>query len=157
MTLLNSGDYDSVRAALLTGLSKRDLPNKIIALDLYSGEAERWVQSQLTIVGPEATGKRAKLAAVCKTAALLAPALDQIISQKDSTGESVQLKTFDPDEKARQLEARATELISLVNGGQQSAQRPTMVVRKLRSCVRVLCPTCNRSRPCGCNSATLVF
>lgn len=157
MPLLDAESYESIRKALDLSIDKGDLPDEVIALDLYSGEAERWVTSQITISGPEATGSRAKLAAIYMAAALLAPAVTQIVSQKDATGETVTLKTFDPNKKESQMRARAAEMIALVNGSDEIelATRSAGAVVPMRSCVTILCPRCRHSR-CVCGPV-LIF
>lgn len=160
MALLDSSDYVSVRAALDTSLGKGELPDDMIALDLYAGEAQRWVASQITVTGSEATGPRAKLAAVYMTAALLAPAVSQIISQRDASGESVTLKPFDPVAKEMQLRTRAASMIELVNGGETAdlARRPTSAIRQMQSNIVTICLVHRVNRSvCGCRRTALVF
>jgi hypothetical protein len=155
MALLSSSDYPAIRAAIRTSLDERDLPDAIIALDIYSGEANRWAASQITITGPEATGQRANSAAIYYAAALLAPAVEQVTNQKDSTGESLTLKDFDAEARAKDLMTKAQSLINLVNGALVDAIRPTSAVRQMKSKI-IVCQRCGLSA-CCCQKTVLIF
>lgn len=158
--LFDADRYPEVRAQLDLSLGKAELPDEIIVLDSFQGEAERWVTSQITASGAAATGPRAQLAAIYMTAALLAPNVPQIVSQKDATGESVSLKGYDPEQKEAQLKARAKEMIAMVNGGSIAdlALKPSSAIRHMTSSVAILCPTHRTARSiCGCGGTTLVF
>lgn len=160
MPLIDQEDYQAIRWAIHASLSKGDLPDDMIALDLYTGEAQRWAESQITITGAEATGPRAKNAAIYMAAALLVAAVAQVLSQEDATGETVKIKDFNPVEREQQLRERAAELIALLNNDSALAldQRPTSAVRQMSSCVSVLCPTHRVPRSqCGCCGTVLIF
>lgn len=159
MPLIDQDDFPQIRAAVSTSASKGDLPDDLIGLDLFVGEAIRWTESQITVTGPEATGSRAKLAAINMAAALLVPSYTQVTAQKDATGETVDMKSFDPIKREAQLRARAAELIALVNDESSTlAERSTSAFRPMTSCISVICPThhCSRSA-CGCSGAVLIF
>lgn len=127
MALLNSGDYPAIRAALDVSLSATDLPDATIALDLYSGAAERWVLARdsnaASRTGTDAL--RVKEAAVCACAALLLPALP-IIRRETHGDDTYERAVVEPEKAAAALWGRASAAIdAYLEPEDTDGQRPT--------------------------------
>ena len=86
MALLYEADYPAVRAALDVQLTSRELPDSVIGLPLYVGaaEAEILVRDPLAATRTGAAWQHIVNATVLLTAALLAPALPAITSERFS-------------------------------------------------------------------------
>jgi hypothetical protein len=122
MPLLSSGDYPAVRAAIDVSLDELSLPDSIVGLDIYAGTAERYIASRTT-----GTAEAAKAAAIYYLAALLAPSIPNITSERDEMGLRYERKPVDWAERSSQLQARAEEQIDLANEVTTlSGDRPTM-------------------------------
>jgi len=130
MAILTSADYPAIRAALDVGLSDGQLSDATIGQDIFVGAAEaellRRVPDAASMVGEDL--KRVKRALVWLTAALLAHSVVRITSLSVQTRDlSYSRQTFDPDEKAAELRARAeTEIAALVASETTEATMPTM-------------------------------
>ena len=130
MPILSNTDYPAIRAALDVGLNAQQLPDAIIAQDIFLGAAE----AELVRRVPDAAGKtgddlnRVKRAAVWLTAALLAHSVVRITSMSIQTRDlSYSRQTFDPDEKAAELRSRAeAEIAMLLTPTDATPARPTM-------------------------------
>jgi hypothetical protein len=93
--LTDPADYIAVRAAMDLSLKEPNVPDSIIQLDIFQGAAEREVLAR----DPEAESReddelaRVKAAAVYLTAALLLPAVPQLLRERlgDQTYERLQL------------------------------------------------------------------
>jgi pyrrolidone-carboxylate peptidase len=84
MPLLTAADFPEIRAAIDIDLDAEDVPDAIIALDLYQGAGERAV----LVLVPEADGlagdelARARTAAILFTAALVTQGLPRITQER---------------------------------------------------------------------------
>lgn len=82
--ILTSDDYDMVRAAIEVTLDADDLPDHVIAMDIYLGQAELDIKSKVenwsSLVGDELV--RLRNATVYQTALLLVDAVRLPLSKK---------------------------------------------------------------------------
>ncbi|MCO5181105.1 MAG: hypothetical protein M9896_13780 [Candidatus Promineofilum sp.] len=130
MTILTSGDYPAIRAALDVGLNAQQLPDATIAQDIFLGAAEaellRRIPMAASLTGDDLA--RVKRALVWLTAAFLAHSVIRITSMSIQTRDlSYSRQTFDPDEKAAELRARAeAEFGMLLTPTEVAPSRPTM-------------------------------
>ena len=130
MTILSSSDYPAIRAALDVGLNAQQLPDATIAQDIFLGAAEadllRRVPTAASMAGEDLA--RVKRALVWLTAAFLAHSVIRITSMSIQTRDlSYSRQTFDPDEKAAELRARAeAEFSMLLTPTEVAPARPTM-------------------------------
>ena len=127
MALLTSANWPEVRAALDVSLTTRQLPDAVIAYDLYSGRAMRRVLEQAP-TAESMTGDsllRCKNAAIFYTAAFLAPAIPNIT--RKNIGDVDQ--SFDIDWEARAatlLAAAAAELAEVLTPSETAPAMPRM-------------------------------
>lgn len=110
-TLIDPERYFEIRAALLVSLGPENLPNEIIEADIYLGEADRWVRSQLKDLTGIETNPAAANAEIYMTAALLATSIDNVTQTRETTGETVSMEKVDWQAKEGQLRARAEQYI----------------------------------------------
>lgn len=130
MAILTSDDYPAIRAALDIELNSSNLPDATIALDIFSGQADREVYER----DPDADDRtgddanRIKAAAIYFCAALLAPVVVRITSLAVQTRDASYSKpVFDPAERAAELRALAEAAIDEVLTPEEDAPgRPTM-------------------------------
>lgn len=115
MAILTSSEYPAIRAALDVGLNANDLPDSVIGQSIFLDAAE----AELVARVPGAasmTGeslKRVKRALIWLTAAYLAGSVVRITSLSVQTRDlSYARATFDPEQKAAELRARAEIEIS---------------------------------------------
>jgi hypothetical protein len=78
--ILTASDFPEIRATLDVSLDITNLPDAVIALDIYLGRATEWVMSRNpaaeTYTGAvDATSRAIRRACVLATAALIAPSL----------------------------------------------------------------------------------
>lgn len=127
MALLTSANWPEVRAALDVSLTTRQVPDAVIAYDLYSGRAMRRVIEQVP-TAESMTGdslQRCKNAAIFYTAAYLAPAIPNITRKNIGDVE----QAFDIDWEARAanlLAAAAAELAEVLTPTETAAAMPLM-------------------------------
>lgn len=127
MALLSPTDYPAIRAAIDLSLTATELPDATIALDLYSGAAERWVLAR----DPDAASRtgtdalRVKEAAVLACAALLLPAIPAI--RRETHGDdSYERAIVEPAAAAAGLWSRASAAIdAYLEPSDDDGQRPT--------------------------------
>ena len=130
MAILTSLDYPAVRAALDVNLNAQSLPDATITQDIFLGAAEsdvlRRVPEAESLTGDDLA--RVKRAAVWLAAAYLAHSVVRITSMSVQTRDlSYSRQTFDPDEKAAELRARAErEFGMLLAPTAVTPGRPTM-------------------------------
>ena len=130
MAILTSDDYPAIRAALDVSLDSSNLPDSLIALDIYSNHADQFVYER----DPDAdtrTGENAnriKRAAIYFCAALLAPVVVRITSLAVQTRDvSYSRPVFDPVERAAELRAMAeAEIDEILTPAEEAPGRPTM-------------------------------
>lgn len=130
MAILTSDDYPAIRAALDVSLDSSNLPDSLIALDIYSNHADQLVYER----DPDAddrTGEdanRIKRAAVYFCAALLAPVVVRITSLSVQTRDvSYSRPVFDPEQRAADLRAMAeAEIDEILTPDEEAPGRPTM-------------------------------
>jgi hypothetical protein len=127
MALLTSANWPEVRAALDVSLTTRQVPDAVIAYDLYSGRAMRRVIEQVP-TAESMTGdslQRCKNAAIFYTAAYLAPAIPNIT--RKNIGDVDQ--SFDIDWEARAatlLAAAAAELAEVLTPSETAPAMPVV-------------------------------
>ncbi len=130
MTILSTADYPAIRAALDVSLNEQLLPNATIGqgifLDAAEAELLRRVPTAASMTGDNLA--RVKRALVWLTAAYLAHSVVRITSLSVQTRDlSYSRQTFEPDEKAAELRARAEgEIGQLVEPAAATPTRPVM-------------------------------
>lgn len=114
MPILTPTEFDLVRAAIGVDVNARKLPNKIIAMDIYQGAAERWAllvdATATTRTGEQL--KALKSAIALKTASLLIKALPILTREEFRLGEGFQRQTVDVNKRSDDLAAQALETIN---------------------------------------------
>ena len=129
MAILSAGDYPAIRAALDVGLNAQQLPDATIAQGIFveAAEAElvKKVPTAATMTGTDLA--RVKRALVWLTAAYLAHSVVRLTSLSVQTRDlAYSRQTFDPDEKAAELKARAQgEIGMLLTPVESAVGRPT--------------------------------
>ena len=133
MAILTSADYPAIRAALDVDLDSSKLPDGIIALDIYKGQADRMVYERDpdadTRTGDDAL--RITAAAVYFCAGLLAPVVVRITSLSVSTRDvSYSRPVFDPEERKETLWSMAEdEIAEVITPTEDAPGMPTMFDR----------------------------
>jgi hypothetical protein len=130
MAILSSTEYPAIRAALDVSLNAQTLPDATIAQGIFVGAAEAEVLRRV----PDAESKtgddlaRVKRAAIWLAAAYLAHSVVRLTSLSVQTRDlSYSRQTFNPDEKAAELRARAErEFGMLLAPLTVTPSRPTM-------------------------------
>jgi len=130
VAILDSDDYLAIRAAIDIDLDSSKLPDATIALDIFSGQADREVYER----DPDAddrTGddaKRIKAAAIYFCAALLCPVVVRLTSLTTQTRDvSYSRPAFDYAERAAELRAMAeAEIDEVLTPTEEAPGRPTM-------------------------------
>lgn len=130
MAILTSNDYPAIRAALDVSLDSSNLKDTTIALDIFSGQADREVYERDPLADSR-TGDdadRIKAAAVYFCAALLAPVVVRITSLAVQTRDvSYSKPVFDPAQRAAELRAMAeAEIDAVLTPSEEAPGRPTM-------------------------------
>ncbi len=125
---LTSVHYPAIRAAIDVTLTAELVPDAVIALDVYVGAATRAVQARdplwATRTGDDAI--RLTTAAILLTAAALAPAVPQIVSERWGD-QTYQRQPADMHALAAALRARADAALATVLAPSDAASdRPTM-------------------------------
>jgi hypothetical protein len=108
--LIDESRFDEIRSAIDTTLGEANLPNEIIAKDIYLGRALRWVASKTTNTGPEA-----KNAAIYYIAYLICPSMPQLESDRKATGDGYQVKVENLQDKLDRLLTTAQGYISEID------------------------------------------
>jgi hypothetical protein len=111
MPLLTDADHAQIRAAIDIDLDAEDVPDSVIALDIYRGAGERAVAALVTdaesLSGDDLA--RAKTAAILFTAALVTEGLPRITQERiGNWSYSRAWDTADLAAKAAGLRSRAT-------------------------------------------------
>lgn len=130
MAILSSTDYPAIRAALDVNLDSSNLPDDVIALDIYSNHADQLVYER-DEDADDRTGEdanRIKRAAIYFCAALLAPVVVRITSLAVQTRDvSFNRPVFDPVQRAADLRAMAeAEIDEVLTPTEDAPGRPTM-------------------------------
>lgn len=129
MALLTSANWPEVRAALDVSLTTRQVPDAVIAYDLYSGRAMRRVVEQVP-TAESMTGdnlQRCKNAAIFYTAAYLAPAIPNITRKSIGGGDTEMAYDIDWEARAANLlAAAAAELAEVLTPTETAAAMPLM-------------------------------
>ena len=133
--LLGPADYDAVRQAIEIGTSADDLPDQVIALDQYAGEAERQVLALAANLAPTFTVARGtdgwrqlETAAALLCASLIVGAIPQLTREQFADYRYVRLP-IDPIALARSLRTRAVALVSTaVQLDIMMSMRPTVMI-----------------------------
>lgn len=125
---LTSAHYPAIRAAIDVTLTAELLPDAVIGLDVYVGAAVRTVQARDPLWETR-TGDAAQqltLAAILLTAAALAPAVPQVVSERWGD-QTYQRQPADMARLAAELRARADAALAAVLAPSDAASdRPTM-------------------------------
>lgn len=121
LSLLVAGTYPAIRAALSTALTVARLPDTTIALSIYAAAAEREALARLDGLALDDLDddQTARLtdAAIYLCAARLALALPSITQESVGQGDmAYRAQPLAPDELAKQLRARASAELAVVNG-----------------------------------------
>lgn len=128
--LLSSAQYPAIRAAIDVKLAATDLPDAVIALDIYKGAAIQDVLAR----DPSAESRTGDAevhvtsAGIYFCAARLCPAVVRVTSLSVSTRDlNYSRQTFDPEQRAAELRALAdTELARVLEPSEDTPSRPTM-------------------------------
>lgn len=127
MPLLTSADYPSIRAAIDITIGTAELPDAIVALDMYVGAGQRDVLA-LDPLAESRTGTdllHAQTAAILFTAARLVGALPQIVKETRAD-HSYERNRVDTQARAAELRALASaELDAYLDAGDATSDRPT--------------------------------
>ncbi len=128
--LLSSTHYPAIRAAIDVKLEKTDLPDAIIALDIYLEAAIQDVLAR-DASAESRTGDaevHVTSAGIYYCAARLCPAVVRVTSLSVSARDlNYSRQTFDPTERAAELRALAdTELARVLTPSDTAPGRPTM-------------------------------
>lgn len=104
MPILTSADYPEIRSVIDLTMDAADLPDSVIAMDVFQGWAERKIlvrdPDALTRMGDEAAAVR--LAAIFFTAARIVPAIPRLMSESVMSSKYT-LKPWDISEKVAEL------------------------------------------------------
>lgn len=127
MNLLTSSDYPAIRAAIDISLDPEVLPDSIIDHPIYAPWADAEVcRRDPAWAGRDAAGQQKLVnAAIFLTAAVLAPAIPQVI-QEQTTEHSYSRRSVDWSRLADELRARAEQEIAAVVETSAAIDRPTM-------------------------------
>ncbi|MGE0131872.1 MAG: hypothetical protein AB7U82_27630 [Blastocatellales bacterium] len=112
--ILTNAQYVEVRAAIGVDISARDLPDRIIKLDLYQGEAERWAR-KLDVDASTRTGdtlRQLQTAIVLKIASVIIKAMPHLLEESFAVGENSRRQEVDVDARAEELAMRALDTIN---------------------------------------------
>lgn len=125
---LTPAEFPGVRAALDITLAAGNLPDAIIALPQYKGEAEFWVLGADPLAATYLPGseayERARVAAIYACAALLVPALPILTAETWGEVYRYTRKEFDPIKLQDALWQRARSTLAATGdagGGQADA------------------------------------
>ena len=118
---LNAEDFDEIRSLIDYELTADNLPDAVIARDVFAGEAVDWVIGQLVTTGvtPRTPQNilRHKRAAIYQCAGLIVPSVPQLVSE--SVGQlREQFDAIDWIEKQNFLFARAGDIVRDANRSQ---------------------------------------
>lgn len=111
MTYLTPAEYPAVRAAIDISLGPRSLPDGVIGLPTYAGEAELWVLAtspeSATYTPGSAQWQKAQVAAIMACAALLYPSIPILTSETYGSDYRYARSEVDAEKAARALWDRA--------------------------------------------------
>jgi hypothetical protein len=129
VALLTASEYPAIRAAIDVTLDSELLPDATIGLPLYAGAAEAWVLSRLPTADSLAEPARtaAVRAAMWRCAALLVPAVPQIVSESTQADHAYTRQGLDIAKRVAQLMALAEEALAEATPADDvGAPMPTM-------------------------------
>lgn len=128
MPFLTNAEYPAVRAAIDISLDPTNLPDDVIALPVYAGEAEQWVLAMNPLAGTYTTGSaeylRMQVAAIYACAALVAPSVPVITGETFGQDHRYTRKDVDMAALAEKLWERARSAINAVIGVTEADSRP---------------------------------
>jgi len=107
--------FPEVRAAIGTEVDETLLPDEVLAMNIYEGEAERWIMSNLTEEQWTDQASSADYAATLYIAGLVAPTLRLISEEKLPAG----FLKYEPQDLAKQsalLLQNANDAITAIQG-----------------------------------------
>lgn len=117
MALLDSGDYQEIRALIDSQLTSNDLRDAVIEADVHKGQAERLIiarvsNAQALVDAEGADAERVKYAAKCLVAASLCPVVVRLTALTvQGRDMAYSRQTFDPVKRAAELRAMAEQMI----------------------------------------------
>lgn len=125
MAYITPAEYPAVRAALDISLDAANLPDAVIALPQYAGQAELWIRAN----DPNAAGYvpgteeyiRTTIAAIYATAAYIVPALPNITSETYGDAMRYTRKEYDPAKLEASLWTRARGALPNLTGSSSAA------------------------------------
>jgi hypothetical protein len=127
MTLIyitGQADYDAVRGNISVSLSEANLPNSLITLQSFAGQAELWVSERtLNTDLNTPAGQHAKQAAIYYCAALLVKKVPQVKSESLS-GSSYSVETPNLDTMEVELYGLASIEVSRSEALNQTITEP---------------------------------
>lgn len=115
--ILDSDDYPEIRAAIDVGIGRNDLTDEVIGQSIFldAGEKDVLLADPLALTRLGDDAERIRRAAIYFVAARLAGSVVRITSTSIQTRDlNYSRRTFDPDEKERELRARAHEQLSAI-------------------------------------------
>jgi hypothetical protein len=134
--ILSQADWPEVRAQINVGLTAAQLPDDTIEMDAFVGRAEREVVAT-DPQAPSRTGAEAaavRLASIYLTAALLVPAVPNIVRQQ-WPDISYQMENLSIADKVADLRHQAAlQLESYLEAGTEPVPRIPTIFTSARSC-----------------------
>lgn len=102
----NQDRFTDVRAAIGLDVDIRSLPDEVLALNIYQGEAERYIERNLTQTQWEAKVEEAEYASALYLASLVVPNL-RVVTKENIVGGSMTYANVDLQAIAKDLRDRA--------------------------------------------------
>lgn len=117
---LSAAEYPAVRGAIDISLDQKALPDEVLALPQYAGDAERWIIGQNPLAATYEAGTDEYLgmqvAAIYACAALVLPAVPNLTSESYGAGYRYTRKELDTATLVESLWQRASNAIKAVTG-----------------------------------------
>lgn len=117
------GDYDEVRGALMVGLSATKVSDTLIQMSIYQENAEDEIARRIPNAATRLGDKRVRRAAIYLTASLLCGVMVQIIRADANEAMSYQVNQIDWTQRAKDLEALASEQIAAVLAEEETPRK----------------------------------
>lgn len=144
MAILEENEYEVIRRAILTDLTKADLPDAIIGQLPYGPRAIRWLVSKVSDAATQISTGRASgasaaeqeiagvltTAAVLYCASLLCPAVSRTTSITATAGDTAIVRpAFNTEKRAAELMGMAEEVIEEFLTASEAEERFTLFCR----------------------------
>lgn len=107
--------FPEVRAAIGTEVDETLLPDEVLAMNIYEGEAERWIMSNLTEDQWTTSASQADYAATNYIAGLVAPTL-RLISEEKLPAGFMKYEASDLSAMSAKLLQQANDAITAILG-----------------------------------------